>query len=87
VRRGHGGRQRGVKDVVGNGPRSSGTSGGAVAQTGESGGSQATPHCVTDRWGRAATGSDGQRRGAGGRGVIEAGLAGTVPGGAVQTQF
>jgi hypothetical protein len=63
----HGGQQRGVKDMAGNGPRSSSAGGGAVVRTGESGGARGTRHCATDRWGRAITGPGGQRRGAGGR--------------------
>jgi hypothetical protein len=48
--------------------------------------------CVIDRWGQAATGPSGQRRGAGGREESEAvrrarrrqaGPASTVPGGVV----
>jgi hypothetical protein len=90
---GHGGRQRGAKDMAGNGSRPSGAGGGTVAQTRESGGAQPTRRCATDRWGRAATGPGGQRWGAGGRGVSEvagrqqAGLVGTVPDGVVQTRF
>jgi hypothetical protein len=90
---GHDGQQRGVKDVPGNGPPPSSVGGGAVAQTRESGGAQATRRCATDRWGRVTMGHGSQRRGVGGRGVSEvagyqqAGSAGTVPGSAVQTQF
>jgi hypothetical protein len=67
-----GGVARGVKDVAGNSPWPSGAGGGTVVWTGESGGARATRRCVTDRWGRAATGPDGQRWGVGGRGVSEA---------------
>jgi hypothetical protein len=66
------GRQHGAKDVAGNSPRPSGTGGGTVAPTGESDGARVMRHCVTDRWGWAATGPGGQRRGVGGSGVSEA---------------
>jgi hypothetical protein len=69
---GGGGVARGVKDVAGNSPWPSGAGGGTVVWKGESGGARATRRCVTDRWGRAATGPDGQRWGAGGREVSKA---------------
>jgi hypothetical protein len=56
---GRSGRQRGAKDVAGNGPRPSGAGGGVVVRTGESGGAQATRRCMTDRWGRVAMGPGG----------------------------
>jgi hypothetical protein len=57
---GSGGQQRGAKDVAGNGPRPSGTGGGAVARIGESGGARVT-RCGAgvanrrgvDRWAQA----------------------------------